>query len=148
MSLFGSQSEVPNSPICEVEPYQKPWEQMQLASSLLNTAFCLYQNDSLPPIVAQEVWNMSPDFHGLAGLMELQPLELPAAKPEPDPITAAVIKDAEVQLKFEQDKLSAYQVKVAEKRTHKSKADQAKRTKQLEKEVEKAQSWLTMVSAY
>lgn len=91
---------------------------------------------------------MSPDFHGLAGLMELQPLELPAAKPEPDPITAAVIKDAEVQLKFEQDKLSAYQVKVAEKRIHKSKADQAKRTKQLEKEVEKAQSWLRMMSAY
>jgi len=143
MSLFGSQSEVPNSPMCEVEPYQKPWEQMQPASSLLNTAFCLYHNDSLPPIVAQEVWNMSPDFHGLAGPMGIPPLE-----PEPDPVTVSLIKDAEVQLKFAQDKLSAYEAKIAKNGIHKSKAMRANKIKALTTKIDKAKRWLRMMSAY
>jgi hypothetical protein len=149
MSLFGSQLEVPDSPMWQMEPYQEPWEMMP-ADSPLNTAFYLHQADSQPslPPNAQEMWQTSPDFHGLAGLMDLPPLPPLAAEPEPDPVTVALIQDAETKLKAAQDKLSAYQAKIAERRCHKSKADQAKRTKELEKEIGAAERWLTMVSAY
>jgi hypothetical protein len=127
------------------EPYQ---EAEILPASPLNAAFYLHQADSQPslPPNAQEVWQMSPDFHGLAGLLDLPPL--PEMVVEPDPITVALIKDAEVKLKLAQDKLSAYQAKIAEKRSHKSKAEQAKDLSKLTKEVDMAQRWLTMVSAY
>jgi hypothetical protein len=133
-------SQIPDSPMWQLEPYKEPWEQME-------AGFYLHA-DSLPPQPpnAQEVWQMSPDFHGLAGLMEPPPLELPAA--ELDPLTAALIKDAEAKLKLAKDKLSAYQVKIAEKRSHKSKAIQAKELLELTKVVDRAQRWLTMVSAY
>lgn len=142
--------QVPDSPMWEVAPYQEPWEQMAPAISPLNVAFYLHQANSQPslPPDAQEVWQMSPDFHGLAGLMEPPPLELPAAKPEPDPTTVALIKDAEAQLKAMQDKLFAYQAKIAEKRSHKSKAQQATELNELTKAVNTAERWLTMVSAY
>lgn len=107
----------------------------------IEAGFYLHQADSLPPQPqnAQEVWQMSPDFHGLAGLMELPALELAAE--QPDPVTAALIK-------VMQDKLSAYQAKIAEKRSYKSKAMQAKDLSELTKAVDAAQRWLTMVSAY
>ena len=146
---FYSSIQVPDSPMWPTEPYKEPWEMMPAgAHSPLNTAFCLHQAESQPslPPDAQEVWQMSPDFHGLAGLMELPALELAAE--QPDPVTAALIENAETQLKFAQDKLSAYQVKIAEKRSHKSKATQAKELAELAKEVDKAERWLTMVSAY
>ena len=90
---------------------------------------------------------MSPDFYGLAG-PQIPPLPPLAAEPEPDPVTVALIKDAETKLSVAQEKLSAYRAKIAERRCHKSKAEQAKRTKELEKEVGAAERWLTMVSAY
>jgi len=143
MSLFGAQLEVPDSPMWQMEPYQEPWDIMAApADSPLNTAFYLHQVDSQP------AWQMSPDFHGRAGLVDLPPLPPLAAEPEPDPITVALIKDAETKLKAAQDNLSAYQAKVAERRCHKSKAFQVTRTKELETEVHKAQTWLNMVSAY
>jgi hypothetical protein len=127
----------------QMEPYKEPWEQMQE----IEAGFYLHQASSQPPPPQNaQGWPYSPDFHGLAGLMELPPLELPAV--EPDPITAALIKDAEAQLKAMQDKLSAYQAKIAEKRSHKSKAQQAKDLSELTKSVDAAQRWLTMVSAY
>ena len=138
----------PESPMWLAEPYQE--EEMLPADSPLNQAFYLHQADSQPslPPNAQEVWQMSPDFHGLAGLVDLPPLPPLAAEPEPDPITVALIKDAETKLSVAQAALSAYRAGIAERRNHKSKAEQAKRTKELEKEVGAAERWLTMVSAY
>jgi len=139
--------QVPDSPMWEMEPYK---DDVLPADSPLNTAFYLHQDDSQPslPPNAQEMWQMSPDFHGLAGLVDLPPLPPLAAEPEPNPVTVALIKDAETKLSVAQEKLSAYQAKIAERRCHKSKAEQAKRTKELEKEVGAAERWLTMVSAY
>ena len=148
MSLFSSQLEVPDSPMWQMEPYKEPWEMMP-ADSPLNTAFYLHQVDSQPSLPPDaQGWPYSPDFHGLAGLLELPPLPPLAAEPEPDPVAVALIKDAEAQLKAMQDQLSAYQAKIAERRCHKSKAMQAKRIKELEKGVSEAERWLTMVSAY
>jgi hypothetical protein len=135
MSLF----QVPDSPMWLAAPYK---DDVLPADSPLNTAFYLHQDDSQPD------WQMSPDFHGLAGLLELPPLPPLAAEPEPDPITVALIKDAETKLSVAQAALSAYLAGIAERRNHKSKAEQAKRTKELEKEFDEAQRWLTMVSAY
>jgi hypothetical protein len=136
---MSSAYQAPNSPMWEMEP----------ADSLLNTAFYLHKDDSQPdlPPNAQE-WQMSPDFYGLEGPTDLPPLPPLEAEPEPDPTTVALIKDAEAKLSTAQDKLSAYQVMIAERRCHKSKADKAKRIKELEKEIGVAQRWLTMVSAY